>query len=318
MGLFDKAKPRNQYYGGDEEALQNYRKDYDTGVDAADVNVQAGINQQYGAAREYANTSDITQLKLNQQSDAYANAAELANTRERLSNRDASVDRGAYLQAAQGMNRGASDINASAATMERAAMALPGTYQQTSNALLQQGIGQNARSAISAASGGGALGLRNALAGASAANANAVNNALITQANEQNQLIQMQQGIRNDANAARAQAAGLYGQAGQSALASQGQNLGQGQYYGQTAGQYMDRQQATQLSANDVALQAAQLAQSTGANIANTGLAQQGNYLQASQGLNTAQLEADAGTESDRNKQQYDKAKWAGKISNWI
>jgi hypothetical protein len=130
-------------------------------------------------------------------------------------------------------------------------------YRRTADSAFQANQDRNMRQALALGNRGGAAGVRAAIDAQSSANAQAASEAEVTRANEQNQLL----GLRQNALTT---AAGMYSGRQQGADTMRAQNVGT----------------------------AAGLAQNAGSLQAQTGLAQQGSYLDAQQNMENSQLNA--------------------------
>lgn len=284
-----KFQPQAQHYGGSPEAAEAYRKQFNAGIQGGAGNIAAGIER----------SNDAAHL-------ADRSLAENAATSRALLNRN--VSRGdtagsGFADSLGKYNAGRDAVLGNARTLEADAAALPQTYQQTADAAFRLNQDRNMRNALATSAGRGAAGLRTALATQGQANADAINQAELTRANEFNQLQQMKQN-------ALVQAAGI-----RSGVGAQDQGA---------AGMYSGRQQAFDANALNANAQAggfnlnrANVQQNAAGLQGQIGLSTQGQYIGALTGMEGDQLGANQKSEDQRQvyeRQQYNK-KWSPVMS---
>lgn len=241
-------KPKEKFYGGSKEQLDQYRNQYQQGIQQGRETANAGVAGAQNAAnvaREQLNTMNIEQQRL----------ADDSNAGFRQSAGDYQEGRDATLA-----NAGA--LEADAATMEQ-------KYQNTADSQFRANQSRNMRMALALGNRGGAAGVRAALDAQGAANAQAAVDAENVRAQQMNQMI----GMRQNALQSAANIRGNVGAQDQSA-----------------AGLYSNRQQQADANRMSNVNQAAQLQQSAGQLAAQTGMAQQGQYLDAQGNMENAQL----------------------------
>lgn len=162
-----KMSPQQQYFGGSAEASKESRDRFKAGANAGDLEVAAGIKRADVAA--------------GQATDDYRGMRDDAVARQQLLGRQADAG---YARADTNQGK-----------LEAIADNAPRDYQRTAQLQFQGQQDANQNQALALGSTGGAGGLRTALASSTQANAQAANQAQITQAQEYNQLKGMQAGI---------------------------------------------------------------------------------------------------------------------------
>jgi hypothetical protein len=269
-------KPREQHYGGSEEAYKATQDKYAAGAEEGAAMSGRGVADARDAAAkagaEYGRLGGDLQRLQSQQ----AGQAQTADRGFQGSMRD-------YSQGRAGITANAQALEADAANMKQ-------NYQNTAQSAFNAQRDANTRSALAMGSRGGAGGLRAAMAGAINANQQAGTQAQITQAQEMNQMIGLQQNarqaaanIRSGVSAQDQAAAGQYAGRQQNALANQ-------------AGAIAQRSSNT-----GAATDAAQAAGQLGAQV---GTAREGAYLDATANVENAALNASREAEQARLAQR--------------
>lgn len=246
----EKFAPQQQYWGGSEKASQEAQRLYHQGQMEANQGVRAGVTRTNDAA-------DVA-------SDWYRGMTRDAERRV-----GTSTDR--MTRAAQDYNVGRTGSLANAQRLEELGQNAPQAYQSTAQSAFRSQQDANQRAALGMAAGRGAAGLRTALASSAVANQQAAQQAQITQAQEQNELLGMQQSA--------------YGQAANIRQAQGAQDLS-------SAGLFAQREQAQQgLMGNAVAGNFGAQA-GAGAQEVAAGTAARGQYLGAETSKGVAELNA--------------------------
>lgn len=198
-----KFAPKQQYWGGSEEESKRVRDMYEKGALAAHDVAREGV----GGLRNAAATAKARYGELSE--DARGQMAQAAE--------QAQADRAQALGAGADYRAGRGGSLANVAKIEGIADTAPSEYQRTAQAAFNAQSDQAMRQALAMGARGGAAGLRTALAAGSQANAQALQQAQITQAQEMNELMALRQqaygqaaGIRQGVGAQDLSAAGLY------------------------------------------------------------------------------------------------------------
>ncbi len=269
-------KPREQFYGGSKEAYEEKQDQYAAGTargeavanqgvqDARDASAQAGM--QYGRLN-----SDLQKMQSMQDEQART------------------ADRG-FQGSMRDYGQGRAGITANAQALEDDAANMKQNYQKTAQSAFNAQRDANTRSALAMGSRGGAGGLRAAMAGAINSNQQAGTQAQITQAQEMNQMIGLQQNARQAAANIR------------SGVSAQDQAAAS-QYAGRQQNSYANQAGAAAQRSGNVGA-AAQAAQAAGQLGAQVGTAREGAYMDAESNMETAQLNAEREHEQQRLNQR--------------
>lgn len=264
--------PRQQYWGGSEEALNADREQNDKAIKAANRHATS-------ARRDSANASVRSGQAFTRENNRLARwSHDQGNLAERSG---ASVD-----QALADYREGRAATLGNAAALEQSADRAEQNYKQTSDAAFRANTDANNRQALAMASRGGAAGLRTALATNTNANAQASAQAEITRAQELNQ-------IQSSREAALVNAANI-----RAGVGTQDQGV---------AGLQSNRQQAAygnQLAAsaqksNNIGTQGGLAAQTAGDRL-NAATAERSQYIDQGVSMETAQLNAEREAEQQR------------------
>lgn len=277
-----KYAPQKQYAGGSEAASKRQRAEFAGGTNLA--------NDMVARSEERANKAAYASGKAYDQLRGTAAAGQnVASSNAEAAGRLADQGLGDYRSGRQ-----ASLSNAAA--MEQFARNAPNEYQQTAQRQFAAQQDANTRNALALGATGGPSGLRAALASSTAANAQAANQAQMTQANEYNQLL----GMRNDA---LANASNVRQNQGSQDLSA--------------AGQSAQREQAARASqlgwagAENQAVAGKLGAQMGTAQLAgNLGTASRGQYLGARSSQDASELDAARAAEAQRQgweREEYTK-----------
>lgn len=293
MGMIKRIKarraaknPRQQYYGGSEEALNATREVYGQGRRAGEARLDEGLSQ-LDSERQKAGV--INQgLSQDASNDRWRgmNQADIANrgVTKSLDNYDATR---------AGQFKSADAIDANAGQLEGYAKNAANEYTSAADAAFKASTERNQRNALGLAAGRGNSAIRMALAGSQAANAGAAVDQQVTRAQEANQLNAM----RNDAiaNAAgiRGTAAGVRQNVGAMDQQAAGLQNAREQAFVQSGQQALGQRAA--ITAADAALGA----QTAGARI-DAGTGGRDAYLGAQQNMETAQLGQNMSYEQQR------------------
>jgi len=277
----EKFKPQQQYAGGSKAASERMGERYEKGSQYGGEVMRAGIGRTNQAADRAA--SD------------YGRIGGQANLEQTKAGLRAGEERGKALSSADymtGVARG--EMGQDRQRLLKMADTASQDYQRTADAQLRASQDSTQRQALAQGSRGGAGGLRAAMAGSLNANQQAATQAQITNAQEQNQLMQTKTdmlGRASDISTNRAnvlgQAANLY--SGREA-SERGYGIAQQGIEGNAAG-------------GRFGAQAAAGGQETGA-----GLTTRGQYLGAETGKTNAEL--NAGREYEQQRQQNEKANY--------
>jgi hypothetical protein len=201
--------PKQKPYGGSEEQYKKYQESYGKGEAGGNAMVQRGVS---GAKESGESTAKALEGVAGQQDKLAAGYGKVATTAGAAQ----AEARGQYNTSRSDYLSGRTATLNNAQAVERLANNLPQNYQQTAERQLAVNQGRNVRAAMSAGAAGGAGGIRNAVASAASANADAAAQAEITRAQEYNQLTGMQAGMYG-------QAAGIRGDVGGRDLGAAGQ-----------------------------------------------------------------------------------------------
>jgi hypothetical protein len=277
----DKYKPQQQYAGGSKEASEAMQKRYEAGQAAGSAAMHGGINRTNAAA--------------DRASAGYGRMAGDARNQQALSQQRAGEDRGRALSTA-GQATGVADKDMLQDRQRMLGMAdnAAKDYQRTADAQLRSSQDSTQRQALAQGSRGGAGGLRAALAGSLNANQQAASQAQITNAQEQNQIMDLKSNLYGKAADVSTNRANVYGNAAglfsgredsarNNALAQQG-----------VQGNAISGGYAAQANAG---------AQQTGA-----GVATQGQYLGAESSKTAAEL--GAAREAELQRQAFEKGEY--------
>lgn len=271
--------PREQYYGGSKEAYEKQKDTYAEGAKRGEATAAQGVSDARAAADASARGYGRINSEMNRSQAEQRQEAQQADSGYDTAMGDYRGGRGAILDGASAMERDADNMKRD--------------YQQTAQAQFNAQKDANQRAALAMGSRGGASGLRAAMSGSINANSAAQQQAQITQAQEMNQLAAAQQ-------QARAAAAGI-----RSGVGAQDQAAAS-QYAGRQQNAYGNQAQLTAQQSGNVGAQG-QLAQSAGQLAAQTGTAQQGQYMDATTAMETAQLNTSREAEQQRLQRQSQK-----------
>jgi hypothetical protein len=277
----EKFKPEQQYAGGSKEASKNMQQRYVKGAEYGGKTMRAGLDR----------TNEAADLA----GKDYGRARGQAIVEQRQATERAGEERGRALGSA-GQMAGVADkeMGQDRQRMLRMADNASRDYQRTADAQLKSSQDSTQRQALAQGSRGGAGGLRAAMAGSLNANQQAATQAQITNAQEQNQLMQTKADMYGKAHDISTNRANVYGNAAglftgrEDAARSQG--IAQQGIEGNAA-------------AGRFGAQAAAGGQETGA-----GLTTRGQYLGAETGKTAAEL--NAAREYEGQRQQNEKANY--------
>jgi len=281
-------EPRQQFYGGSEEAADAHRAMYAEGRRRGESQIDEGV----------ANVNR-ERIIAGQRSHTLSQEAE---TEAGVQRRDAVASRAGADQsladyrsgrAAQLGSAGAIDSNASA--MEAIARNAPGQYQSAADAAFAASTERNQRNALSLAAGRGAGGLRTALAASTAANQSAAVDQQATRAAEMNQLLGLQTQAYQGAAGVRGQGAGV-----RSALSAQDQQAAQIQAQRQQAATGAGQASLQQRGA--LAAQDATIGANAAGTMLNSATGTRDAYLGGQQALEVAQLGGNQAYELQRQQ----------------
>jgi hypothetical protein len=277
----DKFKPEQQYAGGSKAASAAMQARFEGGQRGAGKIMREGLDRTNAAADKAAS--------------GYGRLAGNARNEE-LASRDRAYDANRRtLSNANKLNDVAGqDMSQDRQRLLGMADSAAGDYQRTANRQLALSQDSTQRQALAQGSRGGAGGLRAALAGSLNANQQAASQAQITNANEQNQLMDLKSNLYGKAADVSANRANVYGQAaslfsGREDAARNNALAQQGVQGNAIAGGYNAQAGA-------------------GANATGAGVATRGQYLGA-EGSKTA-AELGAAREAELQRQQNEKANY--------
>lgn len=280
----DKYKPQQQYAGGSKEASERMGQRYEKGSQYGGDVMRAGLGRTNEAADRAA--------------DDYGRIGGHANLERGKASARADEERGKALSSADymtGVARG--EMGRDRMNMIQMADSASSDYQRTADAQLKSSQDSTQRQALAQGSRGGASGLRSAMAGSLNANQQAATQAQITNATEQNQLMQTKADLYGKASDVSMNRANVLGQAANlySGREAQGRQEGIAQQgiEGNAAG-------------GRFGAQATAGGQETGA-----GVATRGQYLGAETGKTAAEL--GAAREAELQRQQNEKASYTNK-----
>jgi hypothetical protein len=275
----EKYDPQKQYAGGSKEASKRMQERYEAGTRVGAETMREGLDRTNAAADDASRRYGRLEGNANMQQRGAQERAYDANRRT-LSNANKLND-----VAGQDMSQ---DRQRLLGMADSAAQ----NYQRTANSQLAASQDSTQRQALAQGSRGGAGGLRAALAGSLNANQQAASQAQITNANEQNQIMDMKSNLYGKAADVSANRANVYGQAAnlfsgregaerQNAIAQQGiqGNAVTGRYNAQAG---------------------------AGANATGAGLATRGQYLGAETAKTAAELGASREYELQRQQNKKD------------
>jgi hypothetical protein len=278
----DKFKPQQQYAGGSKAASEAMQARYERGQAAGGKTMREGIDRTNEAA--------------DRASRGYGRLAGNARNEE-LASRDRAYD--ANRRTLSNANRlndvAGQDMKQDRQRLLGMADSAAGDYQRTANSQLALSQDSTQRQALAQGSRGGAGGLRAALAGSLNANQQAASQAQITNAQEQNQIMDMKSNLYGKAADVSANRANVYGQAA---------SLFSGRE---------DAARANALAQQGVqgnAITGAYNAQgAAGANATGAGVATRGQYLGAENAKTSAELGAAREYEQQRQQNAKDEYK---------
>ncbi len=261
----ERDKPKVQYYGGSEEALNAERNRATEGAKAGSDVATQGLAD----SREATNRANAQYAYQQLQNDKFAREQE----------RKAGNAAVGFNQS-MGDYRGArGQILNSAGKLESEFENANANYQATADKAFNANQNQATRNALAVGARGGASGIRAALASSTAANAEAAQQAEIIRAQEANQLLGLKQGALESAAGIRSNVAGM----------DQG---AASQYAGREATADASRFGAYQQMSQNTANQA-QLGQNLGAQGVEAGTAERGQYLDYQGNMENAQLNSE-------------------------
>jgi hypothetical protein len=280
----DKFKPEQQYAGGSKAASEAMQERHEAGQAAGDTTMREGIGRTNEAAdkasrgygRLAGNARNEELASRGRAYDAKMRTLSNANKLNDVAGQDMSQDRQRLLGMADSAAR---------------------DYQRTANTQLALSQDSTQRQALAQGSRGGAGGLRAALAGSLNANQQAASQAQITNAQEQNSLMDLKSNLYGKAADVSANRANVYGQAatlfsGREDAARNNALAQQGVQGNAIAGGYNAQAGA-------------------GANATGAGVATRGQYLGA-EGSKTA-AELGAAREAELQRQQNEKQAYTNK-----
>ncbi len=272
---------RPQYYGGSQEAADAYRQKYDEGSMQGGLLTQQGLDQGQRSVTDARGQNRYTNMKLG---DLATNqGAEAAAAGAGFDRQVGNADMSRAMVLGQGQK------------LEQMANRAPQEYMRTDQNAFQAQQDQATRGALSIGAGGGASGVRAALAGSQDANAAAAQQAQMVRANEYNALL----GNRQQAVG---QAAGIY-----SGVGAQDQSLAQLQSQRQL--QATGQQASLYGAQGNLALGTGQLGVSQAGQATTAGLTTQGQYIGAETTANSAELQAAQANEAARQATAKDSYK---------
>jgi len=277
----EKFKPEQQYAGGSKEASERMQQRYEQGTQAGGETMRAGLDRTNAAADDAA--------------ERYGRIEGNAKLEQTKAQDRAGEDRGQALGSA-GQMTGVADKEMGQDRQRMLQMADNASkdYQRTADRQLALSQDSTQRQALAQGSRGGAGGLRAAMAGSLNANQQAASQAQITNAQEQNQLMQTKADLYGKAHDVSANRASVYGNAAglfsQREDAARNQGLAQQGIQGNAVGGRFGAQSTAG-------------GQETGA-----GVATRGQYLGAETGKTNAEL--NAAREYEQQRQQDEKANY--------
>lgn len=269
--------PKQQYWGGSKDASDAARARYLAGEKAGGKQADQGVARGNRAAETASGRYDDLRTG--------------ANTQQTIQQGEADYDRRRGLGAGNDYQAGRGATLANAGKLEQMGDNAAQDYQRTAQVQFRNQQDANQRQALALGTSGGPSGLRAALASSTLGNAQAAQQAQVTQAQEQNNILSMRQN-------AYGQAAGIRQGVG-------GQDLGAMGQYGQQAESQRNaaiQQQGVQGNAISGTLAGQQNAAALGAQ---TGTAARGQYLGAQAAQGNAEL--NAGREYEGQRQQNEK-----------